>query len=144
MAKITRIDVNVQTGDDAGADTNGNVYLGFGGREFYLDTSADNWKRGGVDHFVLAHTGANILNAQVNDPTNPPIFEEDVDRFPAYVRFQPRDGNDRWGLTRAVVTFNNKVLPQYQVGAVTTHVYLWLGTKSGLYAYLRGDDTAGH
>ena len=46
MAQIESIQVNIETGDESGGGTDGSIYVGVGGREFHLDTSADDFERG--------------------------------------------------------------------------------------------------
>ncbi len=41
MVDINSVHVNIQTGSVSGGGTDGDVYVGFAGREFRLDTSAD-------------------------------------------------------------------------------------------------------
>jgi hypothetical protein len=45
MTAIMQIRVQLNTGTPSGAGTNGDVYLGICGREFHLDTSADDFER---------------------------------------------------------------------------------------------------
>ncbi|MFD7300205.1 hypothetical protein ACFV83_04630 [Streptomyces pharetrae] len=105
---ITRIEVKTQTDPSAGAGTNGWVFLGIGGREFQLDTLADDFEprasdRPVTDTFVLGE-GANILNASGNDPRDPQLHVTDLDRHPVYLRFQPRDNDDDWRIDRVDIT----------------------------------------
>ena len=43
MAQIESIEVNVQTLDVDGAETDGSLYLGVCGREFHLDTCVNDF-----------------------------------------------------------------------------------------------------
>jgi hypothetical protein len=57
MARISGIVCPVITANMAGAGTDGRVYLGLGGREFRLDSSADDFEKhvyGG--QFITAYT----------------------------------------------------------------------------------------
>ncbi|MGV9877914.1 hypothetical protein [Streptomyces sp. NPDC003006] len=101
---ITRIEVKTQTDTSPGAGTNGWVYLGIGGREFHLDTPADDFEpptggRPTTDTFVLGE-GANVENAAGNDPRNPQLRVADLDRHPVYIRFEPHVVDDDWILDR--------------------------------------------
>jgi hypothetical protein len=64
MAYVTGILCQVITGKQSGAGTDGRVYLGFGGREFRLDSSKDDYERGSWREY--------ILGAAPNEPVLPP------------------------------------------------------------------------
>ncbi|MGW0535216.1 hypothetical protein [Streptomyces sp. NPDC003032] len=141
---ISQIEVKVQTGTEATAGTNGWVYLGIGGREFLLDTAADDFERPdpptNVDTFVLGDR-ANVNNPDDNDPRRPQIQISDLDRYPAYLSFQPADDNDNWEIDWVNVT-----LTAAGGGVVRFYDYrspvitddsgpkrkLWLGTYAGV------------
>src|SRR3954469_4107763 len=86
MANITTIQFALQTADVAGAGTDGDVYLGFCGREFSVDTSADDFERDSSRTYPFGE-GANVQHAGQNDPRLPQLRTENIDRFPVYVRF---------------------------------------------------------
>lgn len=138
MTTITRIDVQIVTGDRPGAETDGGVYLGIGGREFCLDSEINDFERSADQTFTLG-VGANIRNAADNDPGSPaPLRLELLKSFPTYIRFAPKDQNDRWNLDFVYVTVNpGQPAPSSKVyHALPDTEYLWLGTLSGLYCYL--------
>jgi hypothetical protein len=90
MSVVDTIQVTIATGNPG---TDGNVYLGCGGREFLLDTSANNFQARSQDHFVLGQQ-ANVNNAAFNDPqASMPLVLEDLGAFPAWLRF---DGGGTW------------------------------------------------
>ncbi|MFD7300204.1 hypothetical protein ACFV83_04625 [Streptomyces pharetrae] len=140
---ITRIEVRVQTGASDTAGTDGWVYLGIGGREFQLDTPADDFRRPdpptNVDTFILGD-GANVNNAGDNDPRSPQLRVADLDRYSAYLSFEPADDNDNWEIDWVNVTLT-------AAGGGVTRFYdyhspvvtdgsgpkrtLWLGTYAG-------------
>jgi hypothetical protein len=92
MAIISQIEVTVETGERG---SNGRASLGFGGREFVLDTSANDLRPRSTSRFVLGHD-ANVRNAARNDPgALMPVPIEDVGLFPAYLRL---DGSGPWDL----------------------------------------------
>ena len=62
MAAITRIDVRIRTANQPGAGTDGDVWAAVGGREFYLDSSANDFEQGDSRTYTLGQ-GANVLNA---------------------------------------------------------------------------------
>ena len=45
MSAITRILLKIKTANTEGAGTDGNVYLGIGGREFKIDTSTNDFEK---------------------------------------------------------------------------------------------------
>lgn len=142
MANISSIRVNVQTRSISGGGTDGDVYLGFAGREFYLDTSADDFEAGSTRSYVLGQ-GSNVLHGSSNDPRTPQLQDSQVDRFPVYLRFVPRGREDNWSLQRAVVTYNERLFPMWDSAeVVATNVGLWLGVHAGLVVHLpRHQDT---
>lgn len=136
MTALTSLQLNLQTGDLSGAGTDGDVYLGFAGREFSIDTSADDFERNGARTYRFGD-GSNILNAAVNDPREPALELEKVARFPVYVRFQPQSRTDNWLLARATVTVNGGLFPMWDTAEhFSQRVGLWLGVRSGLVAHL--------
>src|SRR3712207_5596887 len=104
MAAITRIDVRIATANQSGAGTNGHVWVQVAGREFSLNSSADDFEAGDNRTYILGH-GANILNAADNDPRRPQLDTADIDRFPVYLRFEPGGASD-WVLEEVQVTVN--------------------------------------
>lgn len=103
MADITKIVARILTADIAGAKTDsGTLYLGIAGREFVLETPADDMEQGANDEFVLGED-SNVEQADYNDPRKPQLTTEDLDRYPAYLRYL---GTDGWCLERATVTVN--------------------------------------
>jgi hypothetical protein len=142
MPQIESIQANIQTLDVSGAGTDGDVYLGVSGREFHLDTSHDDFERGSSRKYVLGD-GGNINNASINDPRKQFLLTEDVESFPVYLRFNPQSGSDNWNLERAVVTFNNELLPQWDtLTLVKQNEGIWLGTHSGLVVFIpKHEDT---
>src|SRR5512133_3078802 len=100
MPQIESIQVNIETGDESGAGTDGSIYVGVGGRECHLDTSADDFERGSSRLYGLG-IGSDVVNPAVNDPRKQFMHTEDVESFPIYVRFEPNDSGDNWNLWRA-------------------------------------------
>lgn len=138
MAQINSIQLHIQTGDLSGAGTDGDVYLGLGGREFSVDTTSDDFERGAARVYVLGD-GANIRNAAVNDPRNQQLFTERVANFPVYIRFQPKTRTDNWQLQRADVRFNDSLHIDWDtVGLIVNKPQegIWLGVRSGLVVHL--------
>ena len=138
MPQINSIHLHIQTGNLSGAGTDGDVYLGLCGREFFIDTTRDDFERDSAREYILGD-GANINNAAVNDPRKQLLFTENVGNFPVYIRFQPRSRTDNWQLQRADVRFNGSLHIDWDtVNFVTNDPAqgIWLGTRSGLAVHL--------
>ncbi len=136
MAAVTRIDVRIVTGDRAGAGTDGSVFIAIGGREFDLDSAVDDFERNSDRTYTLG-VGANINNAAYNDPRSPCALDTaDLDRFPAWLRFEPLGGDPNWDLELVTVTVNpGPGQVSYQALGGANH--LWLGQDFGKYCFLR-------
>jgi hypothetical protein len=144
MATVRRIDVELKTGTAADAGTNGQVFLGLGGREFNLDLPGGDREKGQVDTYRLGDT-ANILNKERNDPREGggyPLKMEDLFNFPVYLRFQGNDQNDDWNLESVTVKVTSSD-PDDEFGPELTwqrlvgpEFNLWLGSKSGNICHL--------
>jgi hypothetical protein len=80
--------------------------------EFSIDSKEDDFESGAGRSYVLGD-GADVRNADVNDPRKQLLFTENVDQFPVYIRFQPRSRSDNWQLQRADVRFNNALSPEW-------------------------------
>ena len=136
MPQIESIRVEVNTLDVNGAGTNGSLYLGVCGREFDLDTSANDLERGAADQFILGN-GANINNKPINDPRKQMLLTEHVDALPVYLRFVGKDDDDKWGLERAVMILNDELLPMWDTASYISNVDgIWLGAKCGGVVFL--------
>ena len=133
MAAIRSIDVVLDTGNDG---TDGDVYLGICGREFSIDSEANDFQAGTPPRTYTFGDGANINFRGSNDPREPyPLHTENLDRFPVYIRFAPENRSDNWDLDSVRVTVNpGPGEVRYQALVSTGH--LLLGTHSGLYCYL--------
>lgn len=136
MSDITSIRVNLQTMRASGAGTDGDVYIGVGGREFYLDTSADDFESGSSRSYVLGD-GSNSTQPAFNDPGAPPLRTEHLPHFPAYLRFQPQNRSDNWFVQRVAVFVNDSVVPVFDsAGTLSIRGGIWLGTRAGQVLHL--------
>jgi hypothetical protein len=137
MAQIESIHVNIETGDESGAGTDGSIYVGVCGREFHLDTSADDFEHGSSHEYVLG-AGSDIVNPAVNDPRKQSLQTEDVESFPIYVRFEPNNSGDNWNLARAEMSLNNDFFPRWVTESFISEAEgIWLGQRSGNVVHLR-------
>jgi hypothetical protein len=131
MAAITRIDVQLKTGNRSGAGTDGDVYIRICGREFYVDSAINDFEQGADRTYTLG-TGANVNFPSDNDPHSPyQLHTENLDRFPVNLRFNPVDRNDNWNLESVTVTVNPGP-GQVQYQALGGSDNLVLGIHSGL------------
>lgn len=135
MANITRIDVRIRTTNEGGSGTDGDVYLALGGREFYVDSDSEDFNATG-DRTYTFGAGANVKFASSNNPSSPfQLLTEDLNRYPAYIRFNPRSREDNWNVGFVDVKVNpGPGEVRYQ--ALLGNNNVWLGTHSGLYCYL--------
>ena len=140
MATITRIDAQVKTGNRIGAGTDGDVYLGIGGREFFIDSAVDDFEPG-ADRVYTFGAGSNVTPALRNDPRSPyQLLTENLGRFPVYVRFvtgasESLGREDEWNLESITVTVNPGA-GQVQFQALGGSDHLLLGRQSGLWCHL--------
>jgi hypothetical protein len=135
MSAITRIDVRLVTGNRSGAGTDGEVYVGICGREFYLDSAVDDFEQGSDRTYTLG-VGANINYAGYNDPRSPQLDTVDLDKFPKYIRLEPTGSNSEWNLEEVTVTVNPGT-GQVVYRALAGGLNLWLGQKYGKFCYLK-------
>jgi hypothetical protein len=156
MTHVDKITVDVKTRDATNAGTNGEVYLGLGGREFRLDQPGDQFKKGDNNHFVIG-VGSNVENKSINDlPLIPPAngnspeINDDIvtgtNPFPVYVRLDPKDDHDNdWNVESVRVsafagggggggTPRTFVFPK--ASGIHTEGAIWLGRNSGLTLFL--------
>ncbi|MCA1576991.1 MAG: hypothetical protein LC794_06460 [Acidobacteria bacterium] len=135
MTAITRIDVRLKTGNRSGAGTDGDIYLGIGGREFSLDSAVDDFQQN-ADRTYTFGAGSNVSFAAANNPSSPyELLTENLDRFPAYIRFAPKSRDDNWNIESVIATVNPGP-GQLQYQALGGSNNLWLGVHSGLHCYL--------
>lgn len=139
VAYIRQIRVEITTGRDRGAGTDGNVYLGICGREFRCDTTADDFEKGSTREYIFGSMPGsfpNITSEYYNEPQRPPLLPKEADLFPAYLRLS--QGSSRWLLAGAKVYFDAEVEPHF-VDAIGNNP-IWMGDDCGCIYYLRKPD----
>lgn len=147
MAHITGILCQVITGNVDGAGTDGRVYLGLGGREFRLDSTADDFERGSWREYVLGRgpVEPNLPSPQVrvnnrdeNDPrTHFPLDTANLNRSPVYIRFEPEGSGPNWNLAfAAALVYTGE--GQFFAAFIPPPEFqdLWLGDPYGKVLYL--------
>jgi hypothetical protein len=145
---IERVEVWLTTGNVTGAETDGEVYLVLGGREFNIKRGDINDRqKGATDHYILGQ-GANIQHKKENNPTGIPIhlvwdnelglrFEPQAGLTPpdawnlgvVAVSIQTIKGYEDWGYLDSALTGPGAPGPAVGTG-------LWLGWHYGLIAGL--------
>jgi hypothetical protein len=144
MATVKQIIVNLKTSNRAGADTNGHVYLGLGGREFNLNLPTGDRELGATDTYTLGEE-TNILNPDENDPragSGCPLEQGQLFWVPVYIRFQGENFEDRWNLDSVGVRVfssdpHDPANPELRFSRLLgPNFHLWLGGKYGNYCYL--------
>jgi hypothetical protein len=142
MAAITRIIVQIKTGTLPDSGTDGDVYLGIGGREFHLDSRDEDFDTGFDTQYVLGEPTSlpnqkPVLNAEHNDPRVDYVMQSEfLDKFPAYIRFEQTGDSSAWNLELARVTTlsHGNVVAIYENLSLSNN--LWLGDNFGKYCYL--------
>jgi hypothetical protein len=100
-SQVTRIELRVQTGNKTDGGTDGDVFLGVAGREFFVDTSSNDFERSSNRTYVFGD-GATVVRPTQNDPRSPwQLTFDDLRRAPRYLRFEP--GSD-WNVGRIDLT----------------------------------------
>jgi len=141
MAAITRIDVRIKTGRGSSfTGTDGDAYIRIGGREFFVDSEADDFEPGSDRTYTFGE-GANVRGAARNDPRSPyQLLTENLGRFPINIRFVPEPPKplgleDFWILESITVTVNPGP-GQVQYQALGGSDNLVLSKRAGLYCDL--------
>ena len=148
MAKITSILCEIITGRVSGASTDGNVYMGLGGREFRLDSTQDDYQSGSLRDYILggAPFGSNLSSPQIrvqnkdqNDPRKGfPLDTSDLSLTPVYIRFEPEGPSDNWNVNfAAVLVYATTFVIGYTPPAGFDN--LFLGQAMGKILYLTSE-----
>ncbi|GAA3956274.1 hypothetical protein GCM10022384_06830 [Streptomyces marokkonensis] len=141
MTDITKLSVQLYTASDAGAGTDGFVYIGIAGREFHVDASRNDFEAGDQFTYIFGD-GANVLDDARNDPRLPRLDTDDADRYPVYVRFSGKDNDDDWCLEGVTVTVNpggsgTRTYDNPRLVGTGNDQKIWLGKRFGNTVQLR-------
>ena len=145
MAMISGILCQIITGNVPAAGTDGRVYLGIGGREFRLDSSADDFEQHSWREYVLgraprgsesSRSQVPVMNPERNDPRQGLAIDSDnLNRSPVYLRFEPLGAGDDWDLAfAAALVYGDGYLTAYTLPPEFHN--LWLGHASGKTVFL--------
>ena len=130
------------------AGTDGDVFLGICGREFFIDSEKDDFESGQDRTYILGKTlsplptGIDIVevkNRNFNNPFDPyRLKTQNLYKYPVYIRFEPEDRHDVWGLEFVSVFVNPRGRePFFNYEALEPRdERLFLGTHMGKYCYL--------
>lgn len=105
MAQITGVLCQIITGNISGAGTGGDIFLGLCGREFVLDSTANDFERRSWREYILGRGPVepdlpapqiHVRNPELNDPRSAgfPLDSANLDRSPVYIRFEPEGSDD--------------------------------------------------
>lgn len=156
MATITGLLCGILTAGIPGAGTDGRVYLGIGGREFRLASTAPDFEPGSGLIYILGKSPdepnppppqIRVLNGERNDPFLGMVTDAggrtvpgppQLFRSPVYIRFEPLGDapDDDWALIRQFV---NVYTGQGQFLIAFHRVnfeLLWLGNRYGKILFL--------
>ncbi len=135
---IRKISVDINTSFAQGAGTNGQVYLGIGGREFRLDIADHEDFEAGDEMTYEFGDDANVMFPDRNDPRRGVIMTRAIIRtLPVYIRFQPRDGSDDWNLANVRVRVLGETGTALYSALDGNSEHVWLGPQSGLLLHLQ-------
>ncbi len=148
MSRISGILCQIITGNVDGAGTDGRVYLGLGGREFRLDSTADDYEKHSWREYILGAAPnepdltvpqMRVKNADRNDPRQGlPLGSDNLNRTPTYLRFEPQGAGDDWDLAfAAALVYGEQFITAYTLPADFRN--LWLGRASGSVVYLTNE-----
>jgi hypothetical protein len=142
MAQITGVLCQIITGKISGAGTDGDIFLGLCGREFVLDSTADDFERGSWREYILGEPNLpppelHVRNPEYNDPRSEgfPLDSANLDRSPVYIRFEPEGSDDNWNLATAVILVYTGNFFKAYMPPLEFH-NLWLGQKMGKVLFL--------
>jgi hypothetical protein len=139
MVSVTGIVCQIVTGRQSSTD--GDVYLGLGGREFAINSEADDFSPGSLQEFVLgaaplgtvAPPQARVLDSDLNDPRKQlPLETDRFESLPRYLRFEPEGPLDNWNIAWAAILVYTKQR-QFFVGYRLPKEFsnIWLGRDFG-------------
>jgi len=135
MSAITQIKAVIHTGDRNSAGTDGSVYLGICGREFKLTRAdVDDFERSSHREYFLGNV-SNVEQPKFNDPRSPQLDTTDTDRYPVYIRFEPKGDSPDWDFDGAVITITPGGTKLGRMGD-GGGAHLWLGQNMGKFCYL--------
>lgn len=145
MVKVDTIFIRLKTKDVENAGTDGDVYLGIGGREFQINKSdRDDFERGDDATYILGdrpitppENGIDI-SSWANNPKDPYIIKtENLNMFPVYIRLENADSvSSVWHLDYVEVRVNPESDNTIFSALDDDFEYIFLGGGFGRTLYL--------
>jgi hypothetical protein len=145
MVLVKTIFLRLKTKRIAGGGTDGDPYLGIGGREFFIDSfdpDVNDFESGSNRQYYFGatpptpFTQIGVSSPQFNDPRKPdPLITDNMDQFPVYIRFEPKHKDDFWCVEEVEVRVNpvgNTQVKKYAALPGSAN-FLWLGPGRGKY-----------
>jgi hypothetical protein len=135
---VRKITIDITTSFAKGAGTDGQAFLGLGGREFRLDIADhEDFERGDETTYELGE-GSNVVKPERNDPrVGLPITLDDVLAHPVYLRLVPDDKADDWNLAniRVKIQAGHEIVRYRALEGPQENI--WLGYQSGTWLHLK-------
>lgn len=136
MTEIKAIKAYIETGNGSGAGTNSRVYLGIGGREFYVDASGNVFEAGAKETFVFG-AGATVTDPEYNNPVQPQMYTEYLNESPVYLRSDDSGNASAWEVANVQVSIHTDNGDQPVAIYINRLLHgndatIWLGTNYGL------------
>jgi hypothetical protein len=149
---INKIELRLATGNRPGADTDGDVFLGICGREFFVDSQGDfnDFQRNSNRTYIFGD-GANVARPEENDPRSPWQLEfNDIIRLPLWIRFEPGGGGD-WNVERVDLAVTAGTVEAGDATSVVVRTlenraatptrpaenpHVWLGERRGKFLFI--------
>jgi hypothetical protein len=150
MTEIITLFTRIKTGNNG---TNGDVFVGIGGREFCIDSGEpdpgyDDFEKNDDRTYICGEMPAlvppdstQIKGSSFNDPRSHfPLDTNNLDEYPVYLRFEQRHDEDLWRLQYVsvdVFTPGPTLSAKYEaLDADDDEINLVLGPDFGNFVYL--------
>jgi hypothetical protein len=150
MVAINTLFIRIKTGLDG---TDGHVYVGIDGREFYIDSGEpdedyNDFERGDDRTYICGEmpplqppNSTQIKTPSFHHPRKLyPLDTDNLDKSPVYLRFEPDHDQDTWRLNYVSVQVNptpDRPFAMYEaLDADDDKIQLALGKHFGKYVYL--------
>jgi hypothetical protein len=103
--QVVQIAVRTHTANEANAETDADIYLGYGGREINLDNTDNDRAQNKVDLYRIGGSNPTVVNGKDNNPVvGPRLVLGDVHKNRVYLRMQDTDTN-HWIVDEVDVLF---------------------------------------
>jgi hypothetical protein len=151
---IGRIVVKIKTGTEKRASNfpSDPVFVSIGGREFKINTTKNQFRKGMLDEFVLDENSDLLypklnrlstgLTLPIDEIYNSPFLQyDDLDLFPKYVRYHPNSNTDDWNIDSIHVEVHEYIKKKRPTGKIRKFKSpiddIWLSINTGLFIWLK-------